>query len=105
MRLTSNEYYGVGSVFVMDATHVPYGCSVWGVSLFQPLELNLCRRATIKLTFTAFLVTQAWWSQGADWPNGGEIDTFEGVNQQKTNQMALHTNSGCKQASSVTQSG
>lgn len=40
------------------------GCSVWG----------------------------AWWSSAPNWPESGEIDTFEGVNLVKTNQMALHTN-------------
>lgn len=34
-------------------------------------------------------VWPAWWSTGTDWPAGGEIDTFEGVNQQTNNQMAL----------------
>ncbi|KAL7416902.1 glycoside hydrolase family 16 protein [Mrakia frigida] len=77
VRLASKNYYAVGSVFVFDALHLPYGCSVW----------------------------PAWWSTGADWPAGGEIDTFEGVNQQTNNQMALHTESGCTQATSVTQSG
>lgn len=33
--------------------HVPYGCSVWGAA----------------------------WSQAANWPSGGEIDTFEGGSQ------------------------
>lgn len=36
-------------------------------------------------------VWPAWWSQAQDWPQGGEIDTFEGVNQVTMNQMALHT--------------
>lgn len=57
------------------------------------------------------------WSEALNWPEGGEIDTFEGgsrafpfsafhsarltllsrpvVNLQQTNQMALHTKSGC----------
>jgi hypothetical protein len=32
------------------------------------------------------------------WPQGGEIDTFEGVNNVSTQQMGLHTNPGCSQA-------
>ncbi|KAL8279304.1 hypothetical protein RQP46_008341 [Phenoliferia psychrophenolica] len=93
VRLQSQDSYGIGSLWVMDAVHVPYGCSVW----------------------------PAWWSQAPDWPAGGEIDTFEGsfdpcsrdaakrnadsrmlfsaatgVNLQTTNQYALHTESGCE---------
>lgn len=32
---------------------------------------------------------------GADWPINGEIDIIEGVNQQSSNQITLHTNAGC----------
>jgi hypothetical protein len=33
------------------------------------------------------------------------VDTMEGVNNVQASQMALHTESGCTQASGVTQSG
>ncbi|KIW57710.1 hypothetical protein PV05_02272 [Exophiala xenobiotica] len=36
----------------------------------------------------------AFWMLGSDWPNNGEIDIVEGVNDQVTNSMTLHTNSG-----------
>ncbi|BEI85927.1 hypothetical protein CcaverHIS002_0602140 [Cutaneotrichosporon cavernicola] len=66
--LLTERTYPVGSVFVMDAVHMPYGCSVW----------------------------PAFWTQGAAWPAGGEIDIMEGVNGQTANQIALHTDSdGC----------
>jgi len=29
------------------------------------------------------------------WPEMGEIDIIEGVNQQSVNAMALHTSAGC----------
>lgn len=29
VRMTSDYAFAVGSVFVLDATHMPYGCSVW----------------------------------------------------------------------------
>ncbi|CED84003.1 Concanavalin A-like lectin/glucanase, subgroup [Phaffia rhodozyma] len=77
VRITSLDYISVGSVWVLDATHVPYGCSVW----------------------------PAFWSTGPNWPYGGEIDTFEGVNQVTYNQNTLHTTAGCTQASSVNQTG
>lgn len=39
----------------------------------------------------------AFWSQAvaSTWPVGGEIDTFEGVNNVLNAQMALHTEPGC----------
>jgi hypothetical protein len=33
---------------------------------------------------------------GANWPNGGEIDILEGVNEQTNNAMTLHTAPDCK---------
>ncbi|GLB38171.1 putative hydrolase family 16 [Lyophyllum shimeji] len=68
VRITTNDRYGLGSVWVADMLHIPYGCSVW----------------------------PAWWSQSPDWPVGGEIDTLEGVNLVTHNQMGLHTESGCQ---------
>jgi hypothetical protein len=32
---------------------------------------------------------------GDNWPSNGEIDIIEGVNEQSTNQAALHTSPGC----------
>ncbi|KIM78459.1 glycoside hydrolase family 16 protein [Piloderma croceum F 1598] len=71
VRITTEDSYGTGSLFVADMIHVPYGCSVW----------------------------PAWWSQAPNWPTGGEIDMFEGVNQDTMNQMSLHTEPGCTQIS------
>ena len=31
------------------------------------------------------------WSVAENWPAGGEIDTFEGINDVKNNRMTLHT--------------
>ncbi|WWC59736.1 uncharacterized protein I303_102298 [Kwoniella dejecticola CBS 10117] len=77
-KLFSKNTYGPGTVFVMDAVHVPYGCSVWG----------------------------AFWTQGANWPAGGEIDIFEGINMRKENMMALHTSGGtCTISSSSSMTG
>ncbi|KAI9431000.1 concanavalin A-like lectin/glucanase domain-containing protein [Lactarius indigo] len=67
VRIATRDYFTVGSVWVTDMLHVPYGCSVW----------------------------PAFWSQGPGWPNGGEIDTFEAVNLVANSQVAVHTQPGC----------
>nr|XP_031860784.1 uncharacterized protein CI109_003828 [Kwoniella shandongensis]KAA5527856.1 hypothetical protein CI109_003828 [Kwoniella shandongensis] len=62
-KLLTKNVYEPGTVWVMDAVHMPYGCSVW----------------------------PAFWTQGTNWPTNGEIDIVEGINQRTFNQMALHT--------------
>lgn len=56
-----------GGMVIMDALHMPYGCGTW----------------------------PAWWQNGPNWPNGGEIDILEGVNAFTENQVSLHTGDGC----------
>ncbi|KAI0339160.1 hypothetical protein BDW22DRAFT_1295682, partial [Trametopsis cervina] len=71
VRISSNDYFELGTLFVFDAVHLPYGCSVWpGI-----------------------------WTKGNDWPANGEIDIVEGINMVTSNQMALHTFAGCNAAS------
>ncbi|KAI0354210.1 hypothetical protein OH77DRAFT_1405538 [Trametes cingulata] len=77
VRITTQEYFPIGSVIVFDATHLPYGCSVW----------------------------PSFWTKGENWPIGGEIDIIEAVNLMTYNQMALHTQNGCTQPASVAQTG
>ncbi|CDO77489.1 Glycoside Hydrolase Family 16 protein [Trametes cinnabarina] len=77
VRITTQEYFPIGTVLVFDATHLPYGCSVW----------------------------PSFWTKGENWPIGGEVDVIEAVNLMTYNQMALHTQDGCTQPSSVTQTG
>ncbi|KAH9950667.1 concanavalin A-like lectin/glucanase domain-containing protein [Amylocystis lapponica] len=76
VRIATNDLFEVGSVWISDFLHVPYGCSVW----------------------------PSFWSSSQIWPAGGEIDTFEGVNQVTMNQMTLHTSAGCTHSSSAVQS-
>jgi hypothetical protein len=52
VRLESYDAYPIGSVWLFDVLHLPYGCSVW----------------------------PAIWSHGTEWPLNGEIDIIEGVN-------------------------
>jgi hypothetical protein len=35
------------------------------------------------------------WTVGPNWPNAGEIDIIEGVNEQSQNDITLHTSAGC----------
>ena len=37
----------------------------------------------------------AFWMIGPNWPNDGEIDIIEGVNDNANNAMTLHTSDGC----------
>lgn len=66
VRITSQKTYD-GGLFIIDVNAMPHGCGVW----------------------------PAWWTVGPNWPSGGEIDIIEGVNEQTTNQMTLHTATGC----------
>ena len=67
VRLTSNKSYQSG-LFILDVEHMPGGvCGTW----------------------------PAFWMVGPDWPNQGEIDIIEGVNDQQSNDMTLHTGPGC----------
>ncbi|KAH7920553.1 glycoside hydrolase family 16 protein [Leucogyrophana mollusca] len=52
-------------VAIFDIEHMPQGCGTW------PAEV------------------------GANWPNEGEVDILEGVNNQTPNQSTLHTSANC----------
>lgn len=67
-RVSSTKTY-TRMLLVADIAHMPTGCGVW----------------------------PALWSFGSDpkWPDAGEIDILEGVNSQASNQVTLHTASGC----------
>ena len=45
IRINTKDHFTVGSLWVTDMLHVPFGCSVW----------------------------PAFWSSAADWPSGGEV--------------------------------
>jgi hypothetical protein len=66
IRLHSRYIFN-GGLIIFDAVHMPVGCGTW----------------------------PAFWSNGPDWPNKGEIDIVEGVNNGPINQVSIHTAPGC----------
>ncbi|KAJ7759190.1 glycoside hydrolase family 16 protein [Mycena metata] len=72
IRISSPKSYSSG-LFIADIWSMPHGPTVW----------------------------PAYWSVGPDWPDNGEIDIIEGVGDSSTNQMTLHTSSGCSLATSA----
>ncbi|KAH7318412.1 family 16 glycoside hydrolase [Stachybotrys elegans] len=69
VRVTSRNTYHEG-LFIFDVRHTPYGCATWPA---------------------------LWLSDPYNWPDNGEIDIMEAINQADDgNQMTLHTTSGCR---------
>jgi hypothetical protein len=67
VRISSKTAYHRG-LFIADFTHVPgTACGAW----------------------------PAFWMLGPNWPHGGEIDIYEGINLDIQNSMTLHTGPGC----------
>jgi len=76
VRLRSFEQYK-NMVLIVDLSHMPQGCGTW----------------------------PAIWTFSDPWPNGGEIDIVEGVNDQSPNSATLHTNAGCTMPANRSQRG
>lgn len=77
-RISSDAQVNENSIVIADFVHVPYGCATW----------------------PAF-----WLLGGGTWPEGGEIDIFEGVNLNTANAMTLHTEEGCTHDTSQPETG
>jgi len=56
-------------VAIFDVRHMPQGCGTWPA---------------------------IWETKESGWPQGGEIDILEGVNDQGPNRATLHTSPGCQ---------
>jgi hypothetical protein len=78
VRVESKNTYNSG-LFVFDIIHTPYGCGTWPA---------------------------LWLTDGANWPNNGEIDILESHNHgSHGNEMSLHTTGGCSMDGERRQSG
>jgi hypothetical protein len=65
--LTSKYKFDIGTLFIIDALHMPYGCSVWpSIWLNGVLE------------------------PGQVWPAAGEIDLIEAINLVRPFSFDLH---------------
>ncbi|KAH8833270.1 glycoside hydrolase family 16 protein [Flagelloscypha sp. PMI_526] len=76
VRISSKRKFD-GGLFIADFWAMPHGCSVW----------------------------PAYWTLGDNWPNNGEVDILEGVNESRHNQYTLHTSAGCTASTSGPVSG
>ncbi|EJU03692.1 glycoside hydrolase family 16 protein [Dacryopinax primogenitus] len=69
VRISTKKSFDSGLI-ILDIDAMPHGCAIW----------------------------PAFWTVGPNWPNGGEIDIIESVNDATNNQMTLHTGAGCTQS-------
>ncbi|KAG8814593.1 hypothetical protein FRC17_001062 [Serendipita sp. 399] len=77
-RIMSRKRFSHNTVLVADINHIPVGCGTW----------------------------PALWTSNIDtWPNEGEIDILEGVNDQVPNAVTLHTAANCTMPLSRAQKG
>ncbi|KAG9313625.1 glycoside hydrolase family 16 protein [Chiua virens] len=87
-RLQSQNQYST-HVAIWDIGHMPEGCGTWPALWFVILVFGLKMSEEL----------------GADWPNEGEIDMLEGVNNQSPNQATLHTSANCMMPAQETMTG
>ncbi|KDQ51417.1 glycoside hydrolase family 16 protein [Jaapia argillacea MUCL 33604] len=76
VRIQSVKTYTT-HVAVFDIRHMPQGCATW----------------------------PAAWETGPNWPDSGEVDIVEGVNDESPNASTLHTSPNCTMPSGIVQSG
>ncbi|OAV88436.1 hypothetical protein PTTG_04061 [Puccinia triticina 1-1 BBBD Race 1] len=77
VRLESLERYDPGTLVIADFHHTPFSCASW----------------------------PAFWMYGEDWPRNGEVDIFEGWNDNTRGRATLHTSPGCSHDPTGIQTG
>lgn len=134
VRISTTDRFAVGSVWIADMLHVPFGvslvvpCHAHKVRCSSQKEISRGSYRCVSLPAVFFAtpgrsifcimpiltplalppsicvqcsVWPAFWSQAPNWPVGGEIDTFEGVNMVHNSQSSLHTEPGCTAVNAV----
>ncbi|BGP02661.1 hypothetical protein JCM10021v2_006381 [Rhodotorula toruloides] len=100
IRIDSKDAVKINSLIVADILHMPTGCATWP-GAFPFFASQSFRPSPFSSTDSLKHGHSAWWSNGPNWPAGGEIDIVEQVHEATVNQYTLHVNdSGCKRASS-----
>ena len=89
-RLESRQTFNDGGVFLIDIDHIPAECGVWPA-------------------FWLVGGPDSWTSSNPndqqDWPNYGEIDIIEQVNNVAQTHTTLHTKEGCSIQGTVSSGG
>ncbi|KAG8947716.1 hypothetical protein FRC04_010490 [Tulasnella sp. 424] len=87
VRIQSKKSYGT-SVTILDLRHMPQGCGTWPA---------FWTTAILAFDFQMLLTNQNM--HIIAWPDMGEIDIIEGVNDVGPNAATLHTTPGCTMSS------
>ncbi|KAG6828594.1 hypothetical protein H0H92_007335 [Tricholoma furcatifolium] len=92
---SQNLTYASGDHFVLRADYTQV------LSASGPGRNSVRLMSNKQYSTSATMTWPALWTVGADWPNEGEIDILEGVNDEGPNQATLHTGSGEKIATTL----
>ena len=99
VRISSQDSFGFGTLWMLDALHTPYGCRyvILGHNnstlTIDARSVSGARTGVLGQVFRGqpVIIIDTPVRSMLRAASGGEIDIFEGVNMQSNNQMALHT--------------